>query len=179
MVDHLLYVDVLRLSGHQSNLQGNGVSARPTVDLLPELHEPVQDGLNELIGRDLARRMVPSELRHVRRPAVREPFAQTLHAEVDAQHEPTEAERRTVDLDERSTVASLRLVFLSPLPDRQSRELFDALKELEQLAAGEDAAPPTSSTSGLSIREVQTAESCMFSFRYVSAAPYRWWRPIF
>jgi len=57
------------------------------------------------VGRELARRMIPTELRDVRHPAIHEVFAHILHGEADVQHEPTAEERAAVALDEADTVA--------------------------------------------------------------------------
>ncbi|PQJ26759.1 hypothetical protein BSZ35_19110 [Salinibacter sp. 10B] len=138
----------------------------------PTLQTRFIDECPHEIGRRLARRMIPTQLRDVRRPEVHEMYARILHGEADVQHEPTEAERRGVDLEACDSVALIWTRLLQLLPTEQTAELYDVFLELERLAAGEDALPgpgEPASEYGVPVETIEDRRRWLRLFSYVRA----------
>jgi hypothetical protein len=138
----------------------------------PTLHTRFIDECPFEVGRELARRMIPTELRDVRHPAMHEVFARILHGEADVQHEPTDEERAAVDLDECDSVGLLWTQFLQALPTEQTAELYDLFLELERLAAGDNALPgpgEPASEYGVPVEDMEDRRRWLRLFSYVRA----------
>jgi hypothetical protein len=124
----------------------------------PSLQQRFIDECPHELGRRLARRVIPSQIRDVRHPTFHEVFARFLTSEADATHELTEPERRGVPVKECETVEAIRRRFLSLLPDRQRETIGPHLRALESLAAGrplEDEIPEPPSADGVPVGSIE------------------------